>query len=475
MKVTTEKLPKSLLSLTVEIDSAQVEKGLDRAARRVSQKYNIPGFRKGKAPRFIVENYFGRETLVEEASEDLINRSFKEALEQENIEPIGQANLEEANFQEEPYHFRATIPVAPTVTIPDYRAIQVPAELREVTDEMVQQALDTRREEHVVLREPEDPRPAQQGDQLTVKLESFVDDEPLDDRNEEGEIPESTMVLEPDRLAEGLFDGLIGIETEETREITVRMPEDHPNEQIRDKDVLFKINLISLQERLLPDWEELPTLEEFEGTLDELRDKTRKELEETAEQEMKRTTVDEYVKQLTEQTEYDIADAMIQREAERLLQNQAQSFERYGITLDQMLQYRNQTREDAAKELLPQAEEQLKTTLALGEIVRSEQLSIDESEIEEEVTRVLDSYQEEERDAIRNMLSTQLRPSIANNVLNQKLMERLFLIATGAAPELPASADNGAASDDTEEKPDEQEQSVAGGSTTPSEVTESRE
>ncbi|MEM8533493.1 MAG: trigger factor [Chloroflexota bacterium] len=475
MKVTTEKLPKSLLSLTVEIDRAQVEKGLDRAARRVSQKYNIPGFRKGKAPRFIVENYFGRETLVEEASEDLINRSFKEALEQENIEPIGQANLEETNFQEEPFHFRATIPVAPTVTIPDYRAIQVPAELREVTDEMVQQALDTRREEHVVLREPEDPRPAQQGDQLTVQLESFVDDEPLDDRNEEGEIPESTMVLEPDRLAEGLFDGLIGIETEETREINVRMPEDHPNEQIRDKDVLFKIKLISLQERLLPDWEELPTLEEFEGTLDELRDKTRKELEETAEQEMKRTTVDEYVKQLTEQTEYDIADAMIQREAERLLQNQAQSFERYGITLDQMLQYRNQTREDAAKELLPQAEEQLKTTLALGEIVQSEQLSIDESEIEEEVTRVLDSYKEEERDAIRNMLNTQLRPSIANNVLNQKLMDRLFLIATGTAPELPVSADNGAEDDDTEEKSDEQEQSVAGGSTTPSEVTESRE
>lgn len=469
MKVTTEKLPKSLLSLTIEVDRAQVEKGLDRAARRVSQKHNIPGFRKGKAPRFIVENYFGRETLVEEASEDLINRSFKAALEQENIEPIGQASLEEANFHEEPFHFRATIPVAPTVTIPDYRAIQVPAELREVTDEMVQQALDTRREEHVVLREPEESRAAQQADQLTVQLESFVDDEPLDDRNEEGEIPESTLVLEPDRLAEGLFDGLIGIEAEETREITVRMPEDHPNEQIRDKDVLFKIKLISLQERLLPEWDELPVLEEFEGTLAELREKTRKELEETAEQEMKRTTVDAYVKELTEQTEYDIADAMIDREAERLLQNQAQSFERYGITLDQMLQYRNQTREDAAKELLPQAEEQLKTTLALGEIVRHEQLSIDEGEIEEEVTRLLDSYQEEERDAVRNMLNTQLRPSIANNVLNQKLMERLFLIATGAAPELAASTN------DNDEQSDGQEQSVAGSTTTPSEVAESRE
>ncbi len=98
MKVTTEKLPKSLLTVDVELDQAQVEKGLDRAARRLSQKYNIPGFRKGKAPRFIVENYFGRSALVEEASEDLINKAFKEALEQEQIAPVGRANLETVHF-----------------------------------------------------------------------------------------------------------------------------------------------------------------------------------------------------------------------------------------------------------------------------------------------------------------------------------------------------------------------------------------
>src|SRR5690606_3306169 len=110
VKVTTEKLPKSLLALDIELDSDQVEKGLDRAARKLSQKVNVPGFRKGKAPRFILENYFGRPALIEEATDDLVNKAFREALEQEKIEPVGPASLDGApNFDVEPYTFRVLV------------------------------------------------------------------------------------------------------------------------------------------------------------------------------------------------------------------------------------------------------------------------------------------------------------------------------------------------------------------------------
>src|SRR5215475_8564908 len=106
VKVTTEKLPKSLMALDIELDRDQVEKGLDRAARRLSQKVNVPGFRKGKAPRFILENYFGREALVEEATDDLVNKAFRETLDQQQIEPYGPASLDgPPSFDEEPYHF----------------------------------------------------------------------------------------------------------------------------------------------------------------------------------------------------------------------------------------------------------------------------------------------------------------------------------------------------------------------------------
>jgi trigger factor len=446
VKVTTEKRPKSLLALDIEIDRAQIEKGLDRAARRISQRVNIPGFRKGKAPRFIVENYFGRGALLEEAQEDLINRTFRDALQQENIEPVGQASLEEVHFDEEPFHFVVTVPVEPTVTLPDYRAIRVPAEERTVTDEMVEQALNERRERHVVLREPDEPRPARQGDQLTVQMETFVEGEPLEEREEGEDVPESTLVLEPDRLIPGLFDGLVGIEPGETREVTVHMDADHENEKVRDKDVTFKATLKRIEERILPEWDELPMLEETEGSLDDLRADTRKTLEENLRRETENNTVDAYLKELTEQTEYDIPDALIRQEAEAMLEEQARSFERYGITLDQMLQFRNQTRDDAINDLLPQAEERLKTRLALREIVRAEGFTINNDEIDAEVNRIVESYDEQERDTARNLLSTQLRSTVANSVLDQKLRERLFAIATGTAPELetPAAQDTAA-------------------------------
>ena len=441
MKVTSEKLPKSLLALDIELDKEQVEKGLDRAARRLSQKYNIPGFRKGKAPRFIVENYFGRPALIEEASEDLVNKAFKEALEQEKINPVGRANLETVKFDEPPFSFRVTVPVDPTTALPDYRAIRVPYEPREVTDAMFDEAMDSRRERHVVLREPEEARPAKQGDQLTVQLESFLDGEPLETRDEGADVPETNVVLEPGRLIPGLYEGLLGIEPGETREITAHMPEDHENERVRDKDVSFKVTLKRLQDRLLPEWDELPTLEEEEITLDELREKTRNELAESVRTNQERETIDAYLKQLVEQTEYDIPDALIEQEADDLLHQRGHELERYGITLDQMLQYRGQTHDDAVDGLKPEAEERLKTTLALREIVKNEELTASDDEVDAEVERIVGTYEDDQRERARDLLSHQMRSTVASSVIDKKLRERLFQIATGVAPEAPSVAE----------------------------------
>ena len=457
MKVTTEKLPKSLLALDVELDRDQVEKGLDRAARKLSQKVNVPGFRKGKAPRFILENYFGRTALIEEATDDLINKAYKDVLQQEQIEPYGPASLDEVAFDTEPYRFRVLVPVAPTTILPDYRAIRAPLNVVEVTNEMVARAMDARRDRHVVLREPEEARPAQQGDQLTVQLESFVDGEPLDDRDENGEVRESTIVLEPDRVVNGLYEGLLGIAPDETRELTVHMDDDHANERVRGKDVLFKVKALRLQERLLPDWDELPVLEEFEGTLDELREKTRGELLATARENAERETLNAYIKQMVEQTEYDIPDALIAREADELLHEQGHEFERYGISLEQMLKYRGTTHDEAVEELKPRAEERLKTTLALREVLRAEGLAVDDAEVDAEVDRMLETYEEEQRERARGLLSNQLRSTVASSVLDKKLHERLVAVATGNAPAQEVQA----VASDVDAAPDEELEAVA--------------
>lgn len=432
VKVTTEKLPKSLLALDIELDAAQVEKGLDRAARRISQKVQIPGFRKGKAPRFIVENYYGRAALIEEASDDLINASFREALEQEKIDPVGRANLEDVQFAEAPYHFRVAVPVQPEITLPDYKAIRVDSVQEAITDADVDRAMEARRDRHVVLKEPEEPRPAQQGDQLTVLMETIVDGEPLEDPES---LKESELVLEPNRLVDGLFEGLVGITPDEPREITLHMAADHVNEQVRDKDVTFKVTVKKLQERLLPDWDEVPTLEEIEGTVDELRTKTREEMATAAKQNAERETVDAYIAQLVAQTEWDLPDALITQEADALLHEQEHEWQRYGISLDQMLQYRGQTHDEAVEQLKPQGEERLKTSLAMREIVRNEGITVDDDDIQAEVERMLGDYEEAQRDNARTMLATQLRSTVATGVLNQKLRDQLFKLATGTATE----------------------------------------
>ena len=448
MKVLTEKLPKSLLALDIELDAAQVEKGLDKAARRISQKVQIPGFRKGKAPRFIVENYYGRAALIEEASEDLMNASFRQALESEKIDPVGRANLEEVNFAEQPYRFRVTVPVQPEIALPSYADIRVDYAPDEISDEDVERALEQRRERHVALKAPEEPRPAQQADQLTVRMETYVDGEPLEDLEQ---IKDSTLVLEPNRLIDGLFEGVLGIEADETREVTVTMPEDHANDQVAGKDVTFKVTLKEIQERMLPDWDELPTLEEVEGTLDDLRATTRTEMVEANRKSAENVAVDSYIGKLVNEVDWDLPEALIEQEADALLHEQGQEFSRYGITLDQMLQYRGQTHDEAVVQLLPQGEQRLKNSLVLREVIKAEGITVEEHEIEAEAERMLGEYPEEQRENVRAMLSTQFRNTVATGVLNQKLRDRLFKLATGAPIEQSVGATESSPVDSTDD------------------------
>jgi trigger factor len=304
---------------------------------------------------------------------------------------------------------------------------------------MLDEALDSRRERHVVLRDLEEPRPAALGDQLTVQLEAFLDGTPLDER-EEGTPPRpSTIVLDPKRLAPGLAEALVGAEIGETVETTSHMPEDHPNERVRDKDVQFEVLVQQIQERLLPDWDELPTLEEFEGSLDELREKTRQELVEAARESAEREVVDTYIARLVEQSHFDLPEVLVEREADRILhQQEYEQYERYGVKAEQVYKLQNRDRDELVQQLLPQGEARLKINLALREVVQGEQLQIDNSEIDSEVDRLVEQYEEAQRERARTLLSTELRGTVANNILDKKLRDRLIALATGA--EVPSAS-----------------------------------
>ncbi|WP_299644998.1 trigger factor [uncultured Chloroflexus sp.] len=456
MKVTTEKLPKSLISLQIEIDRDQFERGLEQAARRLSQKFPIHGFRPGKAPRFIIERTFGRAALIEEATEDLINNAYKKAIQQEQIEVIGPPALERIDSLE-PFIFTVKVPVPPTVTLADYRSIRVPLNVEPVTDQMVELELERMREEHVILQELDEPRPAQQGDRLRVLLSTKVEgDEDEAEASDESEAePEASgseeqLDLEPNRLVDELYQGLIGMNVGEKKEIVATMPDDHAEESIRGKKVTFKVEVLGIQRRIVPAWEELPGLVNFTGTLDELKAKVRADLEEAKRRRAEQALLNAYLEQLVEQTTFDIPDVMIRDLAHSMLHDQEQQYARYGITLEQVLQYRGITHDQAVDELLPEAERQTKVTLALSEVIKQEGLTVTDDEIAAEIERILADYEEERRPQLREMLNTQMRSSVANVVLDKKLRARLAEIARGessAAPDAEPASETTATED----------------------------
>ncbi|NNJ13149.1 trigger factor [Chloroflexales bacterium ZM16-3] len=478
MKVTTEKLPKSLLALEIELDKDQVERGLDKAARRLSQKYPVRGFRPGKAPRAIIERSYGRPALMEEATDDLINKAYRDALDQEKLAPVGPPTLETI-LSADPFTFRVTFPIAPTITLGSYRDIRTPLDLTEIADADVDSAMDRLRDKHVVLKELDEPRPAQEGDQLKVNLNTIfgdddegeiidaedAEDEIIDAEDAEDEIidaedaededaededadddegQEETLDLVPGRLVDELHSALLGLNIGDRAEVTATMPEDHGNESVRGKTVTFKVKVNDIQERILPDWDELSILENVEGGIDGLRAKTRADLEKSVRDAAERKTIDAYIEELVATTEFDIPDVMVHELADELLHEQGHQFERYGITLEQMLQYRGQTHDEAVEALMPDAERQTKTTLALRELVEHEGLEITGDEIEAEVQRMALDYDESSRENIIQTLRTQMINNVANVVIDRKLRARVIEIATGTAPALKLPADDAA-------------------------------
>jgi trigger factor len=486
VKVTTERLPKSIVAIDVELDQQQVQKGLDRAARKLSQQFRIPGFRPGKAPRQIVENYFGRERLLEEASDDLIQKSFPEALKQEQIVPVGRPTLE--NVEQQPFRYRVSVPVEPTVELPEYTGYGLSLDVEEVSDEQVQKLLDAQREQHVVLQELDEPRPAQLGDQVSVTITSDLDDDELDDEDldddefdddqielveeEEGDVEaevdaeldeleddevdeldaedeleaedeagqEQQIALVEGRTRPEILEALVGAQPGETRTVTISYGDDEESEALRGRDVSYTLKVNNVQERLLPDWEELPTLTEFEGDFEALRANARERLERAAETKARQEVVNTFLERLESETELDIPDAMIEERAAELFHAQFEQFSRqFGISEDQYLQAVGKSHEEATAEFNEQAAQDMRRSLVLRALIERENLSIDDADLAEERERLLEGFDPTRREEMAKLLDQpQMRQSIQSSALDRKLNDRLVALATGQAEAAPS-------------------------------------
>lgn len=505
MKITTERLPKSLVALNIELEPQQVQKGLERAARKLSQQYRIPGFRPGKAPRQIVENYFGRDRLLEEATEDLIQKTFPEALKQQELAPVGRPTLE--NVEHEPFRYRVTVPVEPEIALPDYASYRLPYEPEAISDESVQKLLDAQREQHVVLKELDDPRPAQPGDMLTVTVSSDLDedededddeldddelgdelaevedededdeddedesdeldeldelesdaqpDDELDETEADGEGTERQLPLVDGRVDPEFYEALVGASVGDTVTVVKTYGEDEEDEQLRGKTVTYTINVRNVQERELPDWDELPTLAEFEGDFGALRDSARNRLERASSDKARRELLDSFLGRLETQTPFDLPEAMIEERAHELFHQQVAEYQRYGISEENYLKAVSKTHEEAVADYAEQAERDVRRSMVLRELVRRENLQVSDTDISAEGERFTEDFPPERREEVRTMLGqANMQQMLASAVLDRKLNDRIVSIATGAAGDAPSPGEAPEAEPGVDSAPDE--------------------
>ncbi len=478
MKYTVERLPESRVAVDVELEPELVEKALNRAARRIAQKVRIPGFRPGKAPRYIVEGRFGRGALYKEIGDELIHEAYREILTQEKIRPVSEAELERMTL--EPFTFRLIVPVWPTVSLGDYRSLRFPLEIQEVADEEVQAVLEQMQKEQTIWKPPAPLRPAREGDRLTLDLVVRVDGQDLEPRGE------MEFALGEEDLPQALREHLPGMEVGQTVEVPVTLPEGFGEHS--GKAAAYVVTVQAIKEPEVP-----PLNDDFARsfgeaeTLEELRERIRGWLEEQALQKARGKVAEQMVTAIVEGAEVDMPAVLIEGEAEATIQEMDQVVERLQLTREKLLKARGKTEEEYRQGLWEAAASRVRRAFVLQEWLQAEGLAVEEDEVTAEIERLLaealdPDHPEREAELREAVAWPAVRENVWADLLGRKIEERLVAIATGAlAPagveEVVASAEGPAASGPPEATGEpagtEQPTTFAGdsGGDTPSEAT----
>ncbi len=420
MKVSSQRLPESQVVLEIEVEPEQMERSLDRAYRRLAQRIEVPGFRKGKTPRHMLERHVGRDRLVREALDILIPEAYNQALDEQEVDAIGQPVIE--LLKEEPLAFKATVPVRPSVELGDYQRLRVQRPPVKVDPKDVDAALEELRHRYAI-HEPVE-RPVRVGDIVRADVRGVIDGRQVyADEDAEFHLREGAVILLP-----GFAEGLVGAEKGVAKEVSVTAP---PGSQpLSGKSGTFTVVVKEIKEERLPRADDQFAREVGEGfpSLEALRDRLaaniRERLEAGAEEEYR----DKAVAALVEQAEkIDFPPILLEREIDRLLRDQARAA---GQDVDRYLQMMRRSLEELREQFRPAALERVRRSLAITRLAEEEGISVEAAEIDAEVERIVGSSGPQADQVRRLFSSPEGRDAIERSLLTRKTLDRLVEIAS---------------------------------------------
>ena len=447
MKVTKESANSIEITLSVEMTNEDEDPFIDRSYRRSVGRLNIPGFRKGKAPRTIVESYVGRTALLNEALDYLIPETLDTVLRDEDIQAFAEPQIEITEI--EPVTFKAIVPLEPTVNLGEYTDIRIEKEAVEITDEQIDDVLQRLRQESAPW-EPVD-RPVQYGDLLNITVTGTIDGEEV--VNDEGidYIPQEDNVLP----FPGFATNLEGMNDQENKAFTITIPEDYPREQFAGKECAFDLTILSVKEKILPELDDEFSKGIGEGydTLEELTSHVKDRLSDEAETESTRDLESKAIEALVELAKIDASELLYEREVENMQQERERMLRNQSLDMDTYLSYIGKTPEEFQEELRPTARERLTRFLVLRKLAETEALEVTEDDIQNEVASLIESAGENSEQMRRNLSSDAVRSNIGSSLLNQKIMGRIVDISQGITAEEndDSSNDNNSVKEPTED------------------------
>ena len=435
MHVTTTPSPKSTVLLEVELPAADLARAVVDATRRLSQRTRIPGFRPGKAPRSMVERELGPGSVLDEAVEQLVERSYREAMaEQTELFAIGRPTIDVVQAEEgQPFKYTATIPVRPEVMLGDYRSFPFAPEIDTVDDPKVDRVVDELRDQQAALV-PVEERGAKDDDWAVIGFAGTRDGEPF----EGGTVDRMPIVVGRERLIPGFEEHLVGLRPGDTTEFDITFPLDYQDEALRGATAHFTVTLLELREKVLPAADDAfaASLGEF-ADLATLRSEVRARLDRNALDRARHGFADRIIDYAVKNATVEIPDLLVDEEIEVMHDELRGALARQGITEEAYRKAVDKTPEQLHADFRPGAEERAKTLLVLGRIAESEGTEVTDADVTAEAARARQRYANDPK--LSAYFDTdRARAAIRSSLRRSRVVEKIIDEWLAAHPDHPA-------------------------------------
>ncbi len=425
MKVSAEKIENQQVVLTIEVVAAELDKAEERACKRLANQVSIPGFRKGKAPRAIVERHVGKESVLQEAFDLLAPKALADAMEDQKIEDIvARPDIDIQTLEEgKDVVFKATVVPRPEVKLGEYKGLKIEKDAVSVTDEDVQKQIEHMADHQAKMVEAPEGAAVENGDFTTLDFKGFVDGEAF----EGGEGKDYPLQIGSGSFIPGFEDQLVGAKVGEEKEVNVTFPEEYHAKDLAGKPAVFKCTIRSIKHKELPEINDdfAKSSSKFQ-TLDELKADVRKNLEQNEERKADDAQKEKALETATNNTTVDVPPIMIDNEVSRMIREMEMRLAQQGMKLEQYLQFAGTDIAKLRETYRETAEKNVRTGLMLEEVAKAENIKVESKDLDKEVAMMAAAYGATPKQVAKIIKEQGRLSDLAATVLRNKTMQFIF-------------------------------------------------